>query len=311
MKKALYIISGILLIAGLLLGAGCSRGDEEVAEEEEKEEAAEDPRMELRKVDPVLVIINNHAAARPQSGLQQASIVYEFLVEGGITRFMAVFDTALEENFTIGPVRSLRPYFAVQALEHGGVVGFAGYSDRTAELIRGLKLKQVQYGSYFWRDSSRRAPHNLYTSLEKMYQARGESQVRTIIVEPPQLPPGYEEGREVEITYHRDNKVKYIYDEEREVYLRFVNGQPHTDRESGQRSYCRRVIVRENRHTPVPGTSLLDIDLEGSGRATLYEGGRKYALRWEKTGGTTRYLYQDGKPVDLEYGNSWIQVVKE
>ena len=82
MKKALYIISGILLIAGLLLGAGCSRGDEEVAEEEEKEEAAEDPRMELRKVDPVLVIINNHAAARPQSGLQQASIVYEFLVEG-------------------------------------------------------------------------------------------------------------------------------------------------------------------------------------------------------------------------------------
>ena len=159
------------MIAGLLLGAGCSRGDEEVAEEEEKEEAAEDPRMELRKVDPVLVIINNHAAARPQSGLQQASIVYEFLVEGGITRFMAVFDTALEENFTIGPEKPA-PLFCAQTSGARRRGRFAGYSDRDGGVDPGLKLKQVRCVSISGGTAAGAPPQSLYQP-EKMYQARG------------------------------------------------------------------------------------------------------------------------------------------
>ncbi len=316
MLKRLLLL--ILVAAILIPSVGCSRKNEPPPVEEPVEAVAPqepeevDLSVVLKKVAPVTVIINNHPDARPPSGLQEASIVYEFLVEGGTTRFLCVYDTVLKSELVIGPVRSLRPYLGVQSLEHGGVIAHSGMSERTREIIRGMGLKQVgDNGVHMWRDSSRRAPHNLYTNIERLYKARGESDVREETVEPPELPAGFAVGKELEIVYYSNNKVSYTYDEEKELYLRFINGDVHSDRESGLQYSTRRVIVRTAKHTNIPGPgALVDVNLEGSGEGKLYEAGRMYELSWEKKDGVTSFYYQDGSLVDMSYGNTWIQVVR-
>ncbi|MCW3488795.1 DUF3048 domain-containing protein [Dethiobacter alkaliphilus] len=310
-----WLIVFLILLLSFTIMAGCGRNNDN---NDNFEPTVPEPPPEedtgivtLQKVDPVTVVINNHAGARPQSGLQEASIVYEFLVEAGYTRLLAVYDTKVEENVTVGPVRSLRPYFAVQAMEHGGIAAHSGYSERTRSMIQGLGLREITSGTYLYRDNSRNAPHNLYTSTDQLYAARGDSEVRTVQVEAPDLPAGYEEGLELDIRYAGHNQVRYEYDAANEVYLRFVDGRESSDRETGKQYNARRVIVRENRVTNVPGESLVDIDLSGSGSGLLYEEGRKYNITWEKSGGETRYYYQNGTPVDLSFGNTWIQSVRQ
>ncbi len=313
MKKALlWLLIAAFLFAVLL--SGCGKKPAPVNEpgiEEETEEIEEDSTIRVEKVKPVCVVINNHRAAWPQSGLQQASIVYEFLVEGGTTRYLAVFDRHFEEDFVVGPVRSLRPYFGEQAREYGGAIAHSGYSIRTEEMIKGMGLKQITSAQYLWRDSSRNAPHNLYTHISKLYKAIGASDITELEFEPMELPEEYEEEFNPEIVYNLNYKVSYKYDAENAEYLRFINGGPLVDRESGKQYSATRVIVRTAKHTNVPGPeALVDIDLSGSGSGFLYEAGRKYEILWEKKGGKTGYYYSDGTPVEIGWGNTWIQVVR-
>ncbi len=311
-KKAALFLLMVLLLCLPVVGCGSKNAPEPQTENDEENEPPEpepvvDERITVEFVDPVCVSVNNIDAARPQSGLQNAGIVYEFLVEGGITRLLAVFNKPAGENFIVGPVRSLRPYFAETAMEYGGAVAYSGMSERTARMIRHLPLKGIISEKYYWRDRSRVAPHNLYTDIEKLYEARGESGVRREVLEPLELPAG-EEVTEFEVVYNGGNIVRYCYDAEKNAYLRYQNGAAHTDRETGEQYTATRVIVRKNRHTPVDNY-LVDIDLDGSGTAVLYEGGRKYDLTWEKQDGKTVYCFADGKEVDLRVGNTWIQVV--
>ena len=312
MKKSIFVLA--LLLMGVAVFAGCSRGNNN---EPEPVDPADPPVIEepgiftVEKVDPVIAVINNHTAARPQSGLQHASIVYEFLAEAGYTRLLAVFDTPMAEDVTVGPVRSLRPYFAVQAMEHGGVVAHSGYSQRTRSMISGLGLREIVSSTYLYRDNSRKAPHNLYSSTNRLYQARGESQVTSEQVPLPELPQGYAEGLEIKIEYASHNHVRWAYDSTNKVYLRFVDGVANTDRETQKQYSARRVIVRRDKVTNVPGESLVNIDLSGSGTGQLYEEGRLYEITWEKSSGVTGYYYQDGTPLDLRLGNTWIQSVRQ
>ncbi len=318
MIKKAYLLPLVFLLffSGLLLLTACGKTPEEGADTDPpppavEAEEEEDPPVILRKVSPALVIIDNNPRAVPQSGLQQAAIVYEFLVEGGITRLLAVYDTLPDEEFIIGPIRSLRPYFAYQAAEHGGIVAHSGYSKATAEQIRGLSLKHIMSSTYLYRDSSRKAPHNLYTDTTRLFKGAGhDGSFTEMTPEPPQLPSGYDAGKELEVVYSGSNKVSYTYDETLDKYLRFVNGKPHTDRDSGLQYAAQRVILRRARHTNIPDSKLVDIDLTGAGEGFLYEEGRQYTVSWQHENGATTYFYGDGTPLDLSYGNTWIQVVR-
>ncbi|NLM52090.1 MAG: DUF3048 domain-containing protein [Firmicutes bacterium] len=315
-------ILALFLCFCMFFFAGCKREPENQPPPQQPEPQQEVPEtppepeettVTIEKVAPVCVVINNHPAAKPQSGLQEATFVYEFFVEGGLTRFLAVYDRHFTDNFLIGPVRSIRPYFAEKAMEHGGAIVYSGSSKRTEQMIAGLKLKKIVSSEYLWRDGSRKAPHNLYTDLESIYKARGESEVERLVFEPPELPAG-EEAKEIEITYTRQHVVTYAYDEESKLYLRNENGTPHLDRETGKQYGATRVIVQRYPHTDVPdpanNRTLVDIKLTGSGEAVLYEAGQKYHLTWEHTGSGTVYRHADGREVDLRLGNTWIQVVR-
>lgn len=310
----------LVLLVGLLIFVliGCSSQEEPPPEQEPEQhdqepEEEEEKTLRVNKTRPVSVIINNHSTARPQSGLQQASYVYEFLVEGGMTRLLAVYDDSPEEDYTIGPIRSLRPYFAVQALEHGGIIAHSGASHRTNEIIRGMGIKQIYNYNHFWRDSSRNAPHNLYTSIKRLHNAaREEFAVTKKEYIKEEAPAASQEGLELEISYSSHYKVKYTFDSKTKTYLRFVNNSPNKDRETGKQYRAQRIIVRETPHQRVSGSDLVDIRLEGEGKGFLYEWGKKHPISWEKSGsGTTQYFYQNGESVETGWGNTWVQVVQK
>ena len=127
---------------------------------------------------PIAVMIDDLSPARPQSGLQSASIVWHAPAEGGIPRYMAIFADTLPEE--VGPVRSARLYFVQWASEWKAVYVHAGGSPQA---LRTLATKghgqlvynadEFRYSSYFRRSRDRFAPHNLYSSLAQPAEAVG------------------------------------------------------------------------------------------------------------------------------------------
>lgn len=118
---------------------------------------------------PYMAIIENSQAARPQSGLYAADMVFETLAEGGIPRFIALYQS--EDSQKIGPIRSARPYFIDITREYNLPFAHCGGSEEALQAINRDKLmgmNEFYNGSFFWRDKERIAPHNLYTSSEKL-----------------------------------------------------------------------------------------------------------------------------------------------
>jgi hypothetical protein len=125
------------------------------------------PSVNQRPVTAVMV--ENSTFARPQSGLDQAGVVFEAIAEGGITRFVALYqDTAPSY---IGPVRSVRPYYLSWLDGFNAIVAHVGGSGEALQDINswGIRdMNQFYNGSYFTRISSRVAPHNVYTSIARL-----------------------------------------------------------------------------------------------------------------------------------------------
>ena len=131
------------------------------------EMAASIPQAEVKPV--YGVVIDNHAAARPQHGLSQANVVYEYEVEGRITRYLALFASFPGK---VGPLRSARQHNITLALENGVRFIHAGGSYDNLQLIKDLNLRHTDAltssNASFYRDKSRRAPHNLYVNLQQL-----------------------------------------------------------------------------------------------------------------------------------------------
>ena len=115
------------------------------------------------------VMIENSPDARPQSGLKEAGVVFESVAEGGITRFLALYQEGQPK--LIGPVRSVRPQFASLVAPFDAGLAHVGGSDIPLKKLRSGKIKDLdQFFSpdYYWRATGRYAPHNVYTSAQKL-----------------------------------------------------------------------------------------------------------------------------------------------
>ena len=116
----------------------------------------------------VMVMINNAPQARPQSGLDSADIVYEVLAEGSITRLVGLYHS--REPKVIGPVRSIRPYYIDIGSGFEAIMVHAGGSPDALTTLKGMAHMDEIYnaGGFFWRENFRKAPHNLYTDLDRI-----------------------------------------------------------------------------------------------------------------------------------------------
>src|SRR6266550_4988776 len=127
------------------------------------------------RLGPAMVQIENSILARPQAGLQQADVVYEYLAEGGITRMTVIYFKPTGTQ-RIEPVRSARPVTIKLWHAYHGVVFFSGANTKVLQVIQAQQIPALTEGSdggaYFSRDPSRRAPHNLYSDGDRLAQGQ-------------------------------------------------------------------------------------------------------------------------------------------
>ncbi|WP_245850848.1 DUF3048 domain-containing protein [Paenibacillus herberti] len=245
---------------------------------------------------PYLVMINNHPKARPQSGLGSADLLYEVLAEGEVTRILAVFQSQPLTG-AIGPVRSIRPYFIDLAKSQDAIMIHAGGSpDGYAQLSK-EKLNHLDEitnaGSYFWRDKSRKAPHNLYTNLEKLaagidrkgFETSQQGTVRSYpFIQGDSAQPAGSAATTLDVTFLlKSYKVSYRYDSGAQRFMRFINDEPHTDLNDGKQLAADNVVVLEAPHRVLDDAGRRSVDLSEGGKAMLFQRGKAREVQWKRS----------------------------
>lgn len=261
------------------------------------------------------IMIENSPEARPQSGLQAAGIVFEAVAEGGITRFLALFQEA--RPTIVGPVRSVRPYYADWAA--GFDASFAhvgGSADGIARIgSNGLvDLDQFRYGGSYWRATDRYAPHNVYTNFDRM-DALNKQLGKTGSKFTP-----YERKKDTPVvpptatTLNFDFSgplfaVQWRYDQPTNSYLRFLAGAPHVDRETNKQLSSKNVVLI-NMPTTYSGQYAV-MPSVGSGTAVVFRDGTAIKGTWNKPAAKEQLQLKDeaGKPIPLNKGNTWFEIV--
>jgi len=267
---------------------------------------------------PISVIIENAPAARPQSGLSKADIVYEIMAEGGITRFLAIYNEGVADN--VGPVRSARPYFVMKALEHNAFFAHAGGSVEAYVYMKEMNIDTIdefKYFQAFWRTKDRNAPHNLYTSISNLRnQAQRLGYNKPVKgggfpIRSPQEALGTVNAPEVDIVYTDDYRVKFTWDAAQKVYKRYINGNPHVDSLNGQQVTTKNIIIQVTEQKVKDDEGRLEITFVGKGKGWILLDGKAASIRWEKSsiGDKTHFYYEDGRELKINPGTLWVEVV--
>ncbi len=327
-KKTIIIISiVILVIAGSVAWRYFSKDrPKPVVEDQPKPEVLAPAingvmvKPEVASRRPITVVIENHPDSRPQTGLDKADIVYETLAEGGITRFLAVYQAA--ELSTIGPVRSARDYFAEIATEYAPVFAHVGGSDEalanlSADKYDGLDdANQYFLDKYFKRVSNRYAPHNVYTSLDLLRglikDKHWKSTASVAAWQFDDAPTaGSESALETTVSFSTPSyTARFVYDPATGLYNRFMAGKIHSDAETKAQLATKTLIVQLATVTDVPNDPKLrvDINLTSGGHAYIFHDGTLVHAEWKKQNGRTRYYGVDGKEVVFPRGQMWIAI---
>jgi hypothetical protein len=281
-----------------------------------------DPEV-LRR--PLLIVkIDNSPSARPQSGMDVADIVIEELVEGGVTRFMALFHGELPD--AVGPVRSARPV-DVDLLSGLGASGFA-YSGARAE-VEGLlaaapAVRVTEGADGFFRDEVRRAPHNLYVEPEAVLAVvarRGGRPLLDIgwvfddvapegaLTCPPTAAGCADPGASVVIEMSRAYRTGWTYDASAGVYRREQNGRPFLTAGPGAIGAANVVVLATRHYVGASGYDETDATTTGAPAIVLRDG-RRYEARWVKPtpSDLLRILTPAGEPFPLKPGPTWVHL---
>ncbi len=286
---------------------------------------------------PLMVSIDNHPAARPQAGLTDACVVFEVLAEGGITRLLPVFVHGLTER--VGPVRSARHYFLDLSEGLDALYTHAGQSPQAIVDLRKLKvpdLNEFELEEAFWRESERKAPHNLYTSIPMLRTVAPAKKGYRVVRDETGARWPYRWGQKgtewkgeaktgFELTWPYSsgrNKVGFQWQAQSTTapvpgdigfYTRTVNGEPHIDQETQTQLTATNVIVAFAKFWRIPGDTegRLDADLTGSGKAVVYSGGRALEVTWRKADRESPLVFVDeaGELLWLPAGQTWILFV--
>ncbi|MDW0117914.1 DUF3048 domain-containing protein [Sporosarcina thermotolerans] len=269
---------------------------------------------------PVLATINNHPAARPQSGISQADVVYEFLAEGNMTRFLALFQSELPE--TVGPIRSARDYFVYLSKGMDAFYVAHGYSpDAKALLDRKYvdHINGMQYdGTLFKRSSDRKAPHNSYISGENIKAAMEKTNSSTEIVKVPEFAfhDSVEDARVgdiatmIDIRFSSDKNFisTFSYDPENATYDRMVNGIKTIDKLNDTPVGVSNILVLEAGHRTIDSVGRLAVDIESGGKAILFQAGIAKELEWKNIDGFLVPV-ENGELAKLVPGRTWVHIV--
>jgi hypothetical protein len=277
---------------------------------------------------PFVVMLDNHPKAYPQTGLNQAPLVFEALAEFGITRYMAVFVPGISPELgTIGPVRSARSYFVEYAKGLRGVYTHAGGSPealtmaQTSIEILNMDALRRDATAYFRRAKDRVAPHNLYTStadLAAFAKSKGGQtpDLREIgFLIKPEAPLAQRPASQ-RLSYYfiyKEAFVAWAYDRASNSYLYFRQRRPHVDAATGKQLSFKNVVILEVPERPIPGDAKgrIEQDVIGEGAARIFMDGKVVEATWRKGAGFAQLqLYgPDGAEIALNGGPTWVAAI--
>lgn len=324
------------------------------AEEEKGQEELVVPKKEVQIFKgtdrPIAVMIDNHSGAWPQANLNEAYMVYEIVVEGGETRLMALFKGKTLDK--IGPVRSSRHYFLDYALENDAIYVHHGWSPQAESDITKLGVNNIngiqESSSSFWRVKDKSAPHNLFTSTEKILQIAERKNYKTTstqesvlnyVADEIDLSEKYATNAEAEsqettntdttnstssevevidaisvtIPHSKLQTVKYEYNAETKTYTRYARKKLQTDYVTGNPVTTKNIII-----TMCDNYTLNDS--ENKGRQGLknigtFDGyyitnGKAIKIKCTKSARNMQTIYKDldGNEIDVNDGNTFINI---
>lgn len=338
MKKVLIVILIMILLgAGGYLAYKYTSTDENSTEKNEETlgennnpiivELNQEPEKKVQiyrgTERPIAVMIDNNKNAWPQSGLNDAYLVYEIIVEGGETRLMACFKGANLEK--IGPIRSSRHYFIDYVLENSAIYVHYGWSPQAQSDISTYKINNingvVESSSTFWRVKDKSAPHNAVTSTEKILQLAEKKgyklesnapSVLNYVVDEVELAEGTI-ANSIVIPYSSSNKVKYVYNPETKMYTRYSKGKLQTDWITKEEITTKNIIITKAKNYTLK-------DSENKGRQGLENigtldgyyitNGKVIPITCTKANRTSQTEYKDlnGKEIEVNDGRTFIQI---
>lgn len=331
---ALIIIAGSVVIAAVAFGVFSllSNDDKPVAKkptthkQTTKPPVADVPTSTLtglpitdtsvNELPVTAIMIENSTDARPQSGLNEAGVVFEAVAEGGITRFLTLWqDTA---PGTVGPVRSVRPYYLQWLKGFDAPVAHVGGSGDALRLIKEWHIKdldQFYNTAPYWRSSSRYAPHNMYASVPKLHELEakkgfGKSDFTGFTRKKKETPSANVTARTIDFDISGAvYNSHYEYDPGSNSYLRSEGGQKHMDANTNQQINPKVVVglVMDQGKNGIYTT----YDTIGSGHAYIFQDGIVTEGTWNKSSNESQFVFKDanGNEIPLNPGRTWLTVV--
>ncbi|WAM30684.1 DUF3048 domain-containing protein [Caldicellulosiruptor naganoensis] len=269
----------------------------------------------------IAVMINNEPGAIPQSSLNQAEYLYEALIEGGATRIMAIYHHTYPKK--VGPIRSARPYFMQIAKSLNAYYVHCGGSPQAYRLFKQNYIPHIDAiytgGGIFYRTSDRKAPHNLYSTMENLiryFDKKGYKKQQSYKFYPLTDRVANKHtlsNSKVKIRFSGWYYVKYEYDPVKRVYMRFVKEKPHIDKETGSQLFAKNLIILVAKYDTIKNDDKGRQEVDFSkGKGYLLQEGRTIPVTYTfdmKNSFTIKD--NDGKEIQLLKGNTWFEIVPQ
>jgi hypothetical protein len=316
----------VLVVALALVAAACSSDDD--ADAQAKSNATGTTRIAppiapltglpdptgVAQTRPALSVkIENTPQVRPQAGIETADIVWNEVVEGGITRFLALYQS--ESADVVGPIRSVRLTDPQIVWPVGGIFAFSGGAPSAIRAIEAAPVTLVdesRAGSAMFRDRSRSAPHNLFGSPSELWAIGGEP-----APPPPQFT--YSSAKRANaaatpavsatIGYTRGYAVEYTWDTDAGAWLRSTDGRPFVTRSGGQLA-TQNVVILPVVYLGGAGVEGAEAQLTGSGSAIVLRNGTATAGTWTRSDVDEPLTLRsaDGELITLAPGHTWVEL---
>lgn len=273
----------------------------------------------------LVIKVGNSRPERPQAGIDRADVVYEEIVEGGVTRFLAVFLT--NQAPRVGPVRSVRTADALIVQPMKGLFGYSGGVPPVISQLRSTPdvtdVGANVVGEAYRRDPNRNQPYNLYTATDRLWAGRdGEAppqQFEFLKSDEDYGTAGEQDANEVRLSFAGNGEdVKYVWDARSGTFQRYVNDAAHMVEGEGDGTHLsftnvviQMVGISAGETTDTRGNPTSDIELVGSGGAALFRGGKALRGRWERGGADqpTRFITNGGESLRLAPGKTIVELL--
>ena len=271
---------------------------------------------------PYAIMLSNIKAAAPQSGIGQASIVYECLVEGGITRLMGIFEEFDAEK--IGSVRSARHYYVSLADEYDAIFCHYGESKYTDAKVKELGVDNLSGltsigETVYYRSTTEKAPHNAFASYEGIIKGTEKLNYRAEyrdnltshynFYDEDTTPSSDVDANTVTLKFSSSYSPVFEYDTATKMYKRSQFGEPHVDALTNEQLQFKNLIVQYVKESTMDKVGRQDMELSNaSGKGYYISDGKAVEITWKKNEAdkTMSYYNETGEKLTVNTGKTYI-----